>query len=551
MDSRTIFSALCDRATAAAATTELPFSSSSPLSFAQQFSDAITGSLNSVEIQAVFDFLSPQNPSMMKVGDLYPKFEKMRHDFEKEELQLSEKESQKLVQHSGPLDAGVGVVLHVQHYKAEDEDTFIAGPFWDTHNQSVQVLAQKGFSDAFTFCFDWHWRAAAGPLGCPMKSWGRKLRACHDSFSLHVLDLIPCPLFIIGGVCAWESYTKAIPKSSKIVTFSTCEDVNVQFALEFNIAGTTLRRIAAKIDHPSFGYRNPTSGHLAAIRFDVQCDFILWLSGKDFTAKSHETTIQKHRRGKPGSAPFPALYMYRDQEKRSGIVLKRSDFDWDFLCWASRYLETSVDSILESSQSLVHVIDNEHRRRRSEQEIRLQRDASSKALLQGWEKTINRRNDLNRIALDLTVRGMKIPIPYLTEDGEIMRRQERLSILLKVDFAENQPSSALCAPNARRCDPAYSMRMKCTYVLKKQEEIHWRDLWVTQGRKTPTHMRLCQMNSLADHVKGRDKQYTLSQPHRFICASLYKRNEQVKGNHYTICEEADCEGCAGIQKTKW
>ena len=153
--------------------------------------------------------------------------------------------SQKLVQHSGPLDAGVGVVLHVQHYKAEDEDTFIARPFWDPFNQSVQVLAQKGFSDAFTFCIDWHWRAAAGPLGCPMKSWRRKLRACHDSFSLPVLDLIPCPLFIIGGVCAWESYTKAIPKSSKIVTFSTCQDVNVQFAVEFNIAGTTLRRIAA------------------------------------------------------------------------------------------------------------------------------------------------------------------------------------------------------------------------------------------------------------------------------------------------------------------
>ncbi|KAL8654610.1 MAG: hypothetical protein Q9210_001394 [Variospora velana] len=171
MDPRTIFSALCDRATAAAAaaTIELPFSPSSPSSFAQQFSDAITGSLNSVEIQAVFDFLSPQNLSMMKGGDLYTKFKKMRHDFEKEELQLSEKESQKLVQHSGPLDAGVGVILHVQHYEAEDEDTFIAGPFWDTHNQSVQVLAQKGFSDAFTFCFDWHWRAAAGPLGCPMK----------------------------------------------------------------------------------------------------------------------------------------------------------------------------------------------------------------------------------------------------------------------------------------------------------------------------------------------------------------------------------------------
>ncbi len=202
---------------------------------------------------------------------------------------------------------------------------------------------------------------------------------------MRVLDLIPCPLLIIGGACAWESYTEAIPKTSKIVTFSTCEDVIVQCALDFNIAGTTLRRIAAKIDHPSFGYRNPTSGHLAAVRFDVQCDLILWLSGRYFTAKSHETTIQKHRRGKPGSAPFPALYMYRDQQMRSGIILKRSDFDPDFLCWTSRYLKTTVDLILGSGQSLVHVIDNEHRGQRSEQEIRRREDASSKALLQGWE----------------------------------------------------------------------------------------------------------------------------------------------------------------------
>ena len=73
----------------------------------------------------------------------------------------------------------------------------------------------------------------------------------------------------------------------------------MQFASEFNTAGTTLRRIAAKIDHPSFGYRNPTSGHSAAIRLDAQRDSILWLSGRDFTAKSHETTMQKLRRGKP------------------------------------------------------------------------------------------------------------------------------------------------------------------------------------------------------------------------------------------------------------
>lgn len=227
MDSCTIFSALCDRATAAAATVELPSSSSSPLHFAQQFSDAIVGSLDSAKIQAVFDFLSPQNLSAMKDEGLSSKFEKMRQEFDREELQLSEREPQNLVRHSGPLDAGVGVVLHVQHYKPDDKDTFIARQFWDLHNQSVQVLAQKGFSDAFTFCMDWHWRAAAGSLGCPMKTWGRTLRACHDSFSSHVLDLIPCPLLIIGGGCAWESYTKAIPESSNLSHFqyaktSTC-----------------------------------------------------------------------------------------------------------------------------------------------------------------------------------------------------------------------------------------------------------------------------------------------------------------------------------------
>ena len=123
-----------------------------------------------------------------------------------------------MIRHSGPLDAGVGVVLHVQHCRPEDEDTFIAPPFWDCKNQSIQVLSKKGFSDTFTFGMDWHWRAAAESTDCPMKKWGRRLRACHDSFSSHVLGLVPCPLFIIGGQCARNSYTKAIPKSSRLTS---------------------------------------------------------------------------------------------------------------------------------------------------------------------------------------------------------------------------------------------------------------------------------------------------------------------------------------------
>ena len=67
--------------------------------------------------------------------------ETIRQQFDEEELQLSERVPQKVIRHSGPLDAGVDVVLHVQPYKPEDEDIYIARLFWDLHKQSIQVLA--------------------------------------------------------------------------------------------------------------------------------------------------------------------------------------------------------------------------------------------------------------------------------------------------------------------------------------------------------------------------------------------------------------------------
>lgn len=92
------------------------------------------------------------------------------------------------------------------------------------------------------------------------------------------------------------------------------------------------------------------------------------------------------------------------------------------------------------------------------------------------------------------------------------------------------------------------MRIKCTYDLKMQEETHRRELWVTDSRLT--HLRLFQMNSLADHVKGKDKKHTLSQPHRFIFPPLHKRIKEITGFCYTVCEDAGCQGCAGIRNTK-
>lgn len=145
MGSRTIFSALCHRATAAAAMIELPSSSSSPLHFAQQLSDAIVGSLDSAEIQAILDFLSSQNLSALKGEGLSLKFEKMRQEFDKEELQLSERESRKLVRHSEPLNAEVDVVFHVQHYKLETRIPSLHGHFGISTTNPFKCLPRRAF----------------------------------------------------------------------------------------------------------------------------------------------------------------------------------------------------------------------------------------------------------------------------------------------------------------------------------------------------------------------------------------------------------------------
>ena len=64
----------------------------------------------------------------------------------------------------------------------------------------------------------------------------------------------------------------------------------------------------------------------------------------------------------------------------------------DFLCWASRYLKTSADSIFETGQSIVKLVDDVHSRRRSEQETCIQGEASRKALLEGLKRTMSDGN---------------------------------------------------------------------------------------------------------------------------------------------------------------
>ena len=182
-------------------------------------------------------------------------------------------------------------MLHIKHYGPEQEDTFVAGPFWDPSSPSIQVLKDKGFSDDFTLGFDWHWRAAVKDDHCAFKRKGPELRAVHNAFSLCVLDLVPCPLLVVGGACAWESYIKSTSDYSSRISFMS-EGVEVQFAFEFVKSDTgqrVLRRIAARVDHPSFAWRcHPDSAVTVARCFHKQAEFMLWLSGWSFAAKSHE-----------------------------------------------------------------------------------------------------------------------------------------------------------------------------------------------------------------------------------------------------------------------
>ena len=330
LDMSGVYSALQLRAGAAAAGNGSSSSSSGDSDFAWQFSEAVIKFFNPPEVQAVLNFLDPVKLMVKDGASLL-----MLEEFSEEEYRISQQDSRELVRYSGPLNAGVGVMLHIKHYEPEQEDTFVAGPLWNPSSPSIQVLKDKGFSDDFTLGSDWHWRAAVKDDHCAFKRRGAELRAVHNTFSLCVLDLVPCPLLVVGGACAWESYIKSTWDCSSRNSFMS-EGVEVQFAFEFIESDTgprVLRRIAASVDHPSFAWRcHPDSAVTVARRFDKQAEFMLWLSGWNFAANSHELkTPSGKRSGRSGSAPLKELWGYRDRERKLGAFLRKDSFYQPFL----------------------------------------------------------------------------------------------------------------------------------------------------------------------------------------------------------------------------
>lgn len=188
-----------------------------------------------------------------------------------------------------------------------------------------------------------------------------------------------------------------------------------------------------------------------------------------------------------------------------------------FLYWAARYLKiTSVDHVFETNQSVVELIANKISQRQRESHLRL-----NKAKRQA--KVLN-QSKLQEQAIEQANK----------QDMEALRSQGEIEVVLTVHFVEHQQndldkSFSYCASHAQRHDPAYGMQIKCTYHVEKDGISARRKFWTTQretGRKREnlSHKRLCQMNTVADCRNGKTTEY-----------------------HYTICNEASCEGCPRIK----
>ncbi len=79
-------------------------------------------------------------------------------------MQSSGQGRQMLAAPSGPEDATLGIILHIQR-----EDDSI-GEFWNDTNATIKLLNEKGLNKNFVFRYDWHWRGDfvfSSRSGCP------------------------------------------------------------------------------------------------------------------------------------------------------------------------------------------------------------------------------------------------------------------------------------------------------------------------------------------------------------------------------------------------
>ncbi|KAK6513418.1 hypothetical protein TWF281_005044 [Arthrobotrys megalospora] len=305
---------------------------------AKLFSQQAARSLSSEEFSQLLGFLeNPQKYHVKTQAQLKLELEKRIEKFIEDETKVSMGPRERLGYPSGPEDADIGVILHLQ----TEEDTI--GPFWDKRSATIQLLQQKGFADDFMFGYDWHWRAESTFWGrgtaCPTRKWSHELRKTHNEMSKDVLDILPLPFLVTGSCCTRDNLRKILGEGVKSIEIEIAPPVGVlKFDLDFR--RSTLRRIILHVHHPAAGFFGPHKNRPPmAAQIDAGLNFFLWLVGRRYESSSFREAYASGRPRSGKNAPLGEMYGYLKTERGIGRILTPEEYGPIFLNWVGRYLK--------------------------------------------------------------------------------------------------------------------------------------------------------------------------------------------------------------------
>jgi len=298
-------------------------------------------------------FLTTAPRSSTATPDAQNTLSEMLRQFYSEEVETSGQDRNRLATPSGPVNATLGLVMHIQTKKGA------VGPFWDHTNTSIQALAAKGLSETFTFGFDWHWRAEESARrrgACPTTAWAEALRRAHDRISRDILALLPLPFVVVAGACPRRQYKKVASGTVTTLEMEIIPGLALTIDLQFD--NERLRRITTYVDHPAVGFYNPSTAEAQTLRLDAAFNLVLWLLKRDHCPTSFQSFYFSYRRTGtvPNAAPLAELWGYVRVEAGRQVTLQLDEYKLSFLSWATRFLGKDLATIINGGGSIASAV---------------------------------------------------------------------------------------------------------------------------------------------------------------------------------------------------
>lgn len=354
-----------------------------PENIAVSFAKAAASELSTSEINWLLEFL--EKPSSASAIEIKLLVDQELERFYMAEIAESGQPRNRLARPSGPVDAEVGIMLHCQSRDGE------IGEFWDQGSKTVQILAEKGISPDYVYCFDWHFRAdetASRDNGrCFTNAWTEAQRKLHSQFTQSLLDILPLKWLIVGGSCARKGYRKTLQQYHNLI-LRLSPGTQLEFDLDFS--PNRLRRITTYIKHPaaSLYSRHQTTSFAGAQ--DLTFNFFMWLVNKDQSQNSSFiSTMGSHGLSVYGNC-MQDLWAYREKEQQTGTLLELEDYQPSFLRWATKYLQKRPEDVLVRGKSLAEVVTAKFGDNVSQ---RLETRYSAKDFWDGEEVSVTRRGE--------------------------------------------------------------------------------------------------------------------------------------------------------------